>query len=219
MPRPRKPRVPTGIKKQCTTCKVEFDKCDMVRTRCYECHNLDIIARQRLAKLALLEAAGGACELCGRTEEFILGFYPKEEGRRTHEVRISHQHYSLEPNEKVLAEIERCDLLCRNCAAEQCTKGNNPLKNEAVYYAGGCCTLCGYDTCVGALEFHHMDPTGKNFEIANRKAKNLIEIMDELDKCVLVCSNCHCLQHFRERNEKYHEQYKQIELMRTAFNE
>lgn len=217
MPRPRKPRVPTGILKKCRDCKVEFDTSDMVRTRCYECHNLDIIARQRLAKLALLEAAGGCCESCGRTEEFILGFYPKEEGRRKHEVRVSHQNYSLQPSEKVLEEIARCHLLCRNCAAERMTTNPSALKVEAVRYGGGCCQLCGYGECVGALEFHHMDPVGKSYEIGRVSVNNLSLIMDELDKCVLVCSNCHCLQHFRERNERYHEQYQKMELTREAF--
>ena len=55
---------------------------------------------------------------------------------------------------------------------------------------GGKCIRCGYNTCIKALEFHHIDPSKKDFTISNDHFK-LIEAMQESQKCILICSNCH----------------------------
>lgn len=55
-----------------------------------------------------------------------------------------------------------------------------------------------YDKCDQALEFHHIDPNLKDFSIAHVKlTKFSAKIMNELDKCVLLCSNCHREEHAR----------------------
>lgn len=55
---------------------------------------------------------------------------------------------------------------------------------------GGRCIRCGYDKCIKALEFHHLDPTQKDFTISNDHFK-LEEAVKESKKCILICSNCH----------------------------
>ena len=67
-------------------------------------------------------------------------------------------------------------------------------KQKAVEYKGGKCQICGYDKCVKALVFHHVDPSIKDFGIAN-VSKSFENIKTELDKCVLLCSNCHIEVH------------------------
>ncbi len=62
-------------------------------------------------------------------------------------------------------------------------------KVKAVEYKGGQCIGCGYNKCLEALEFHHLDPSAKEFEISDRRSWEALTI--ELDKCVLVCANCH----------------------------
>jgi hypothetical protein len=64
------------------------------------------------------------------------------------------------------------------------------IMEEAVAYMGGKCCLCPYDRCVEALEFHHVDPEEKGFNIAD-KVTSFEAIKLELDKCELVCANCH----------------------------
>lgn len=62
----------------------------------------------------------------------------------------------------------------------------------AIAYKGGKCQVCGYDKCVGALEFHHIDPTQKDFGIsAKGYTRSWDKNRQELDKCILVCANCH----------------------------
>lgn len=55
---------------------------------------------------------------------------------------------------------------------------------------GGKCERCGYDTCIKALEFHHLDPSQKDFTISNDHFK-LKEAVEESKKCILICANCH----------------------------
>ena len=57
--------------------------------------------------------------------------------------------------------------------------------------AGGCCSICGYDSCIVNLHFHHVDPNEKAFILSSNTTKALDTYRDELDKRVLVCANCH----------------------------
>ena len=40
------------------------------------------------------------------------------------------------------------------------------MKKEAVKRFGGKCCICGYDKCLRALEFHHLDPLKKDFSLS-----------------------------------------------------
>jgi hypothetical protein len=65
------------------------------------------------------------------------------------------------------------------------------MKLKAVEYLGGKCSRCGYNRCVRALSFHHRDPKQKCFGIANSSTKSWEIVKTELDKCDLMCMNCH----------------------------
>jgi len=65
------------------------------------------------------------------------------------------------------------------------------LKDWAVRYKGGKCSLCQYGKCLRALEFHHLDPGEKDFDVSSRLGTSPEVLRRELDKCILVCSNCH----------------------------
>lgn len=58
---------------------------------------------------------------------------------------------------------------------------------------GGRCEICGYDKNIASLEFHHKDPTQKEFKLDARKLANTKweNILIEAKKCQLLCSNCH----------------------------
>jgi len=70
------------------------------------------------------------------------------------------------------------------------------LRKQAVDYGGGKCKLCGYKKCQRALSFHHLDPTKKDFGLSARGlTRSWDKIKIELDKCILVCANCHMKIH------------------------
>lgn len=55
---------------------------------------------------------------------------------------------------------------------------------------GGKCEKCGYNRYLGALDFHHLNPSQKDFTVGNRDFK-LKECIEETKKCIMLCSNCH----------------------------
>lgn len=66
------------------------------------------------------------------------------------------------------------------------------LKQKAVDYKGGKCARCGYNKYIGALEFHHTDPKQKDFSVGSGGHTRAWEkVKEELDKCILLCANCH----------------------------
>jgi 5-methylcytosine-specific restriction endonuclease McrA len=72
------------------------------------------------------------------------------------------------------------------------TKRRRKLREMAKEYKGGKCMICGYSKYKGALDFHHLDPSKKNFGISVRGlTRSWDKIKAELDKCILVCANCH----------------------------
>lgn len=70
-------------------------------------------------------------------------------------------------------------------------------KYEAVLARGGKCERCGYDKNIAALDFHHTNPDEKEFQIDMRHFSNhsLEKLQAELDKCILLCANCHREEH------------------------
>jgi predicted HNH restriction endonuclease len=59
---------------------------------------------------------------------------------------------------------------------------------------GGACRLCGFAKYAGALQFHHLDPTTKAFQLGGRGLTRSIEsLRREARKCVLLCANCHAM--------------------------
>lgn len=70
------------------------------------------------------------------------------------------------------------------------------IRDECLAYLGGKCCRCGYDKCSAALEFHHRDPQQKDPNWKRMRYLRLASIRDELDKCDLLCSNCHREQHW-----------------------
>jgi len=68
------------------------------------------------------------------------------------------------------------------------------VKKELIKYKGEVCMLCGYNKCLEALHFHHINPFEKSFNISE-KATFSQEVREELDKCVLLCANCHIEVH------------------------
>lgn len=81
---------------------------------------------------------------------------------------------------------------CTKCRSEAVQKRRAKTKELAVQYKGGKCQICGYSRYLGALEFHHLDPTRKDFGIGEKGyTRSFDSVKEELDKCICVCSNCH----------------------------
>jgi len=106
--------------------------------------------------------------------------------------RECHRQASAKYQKKIknLPEYRKFSTYLRNRRRE--------FKQKCIEYKGGKCSICGYNRCNAALDFHHINPTkedfkiGKGYHILNDKRKK------ELDKCILICANCHRELHFYE---------------------
>lgn len=80
---------------------------------------------------------------------------------------------------------------CKRCRTRSVAKKRKNLKIKAVEYLGGKCTNCGYSRSINALEFHHITDD-KSFTIsAEGYTRGWARLKLEIDKCTLLCANCH----------------------------
>lgn len=106
------------------------------------------------------------------------------------------------------------DTICKVCAGTQ-TKESVDLKRQveltkkrvrenkvkAIRYCGGVCNSCGkgHDgTNAVIFDFHHLNPKDKKMKPTKALKMSWENIKKEIDKCVLLCSNCHRLEHQQE---------------------
>jgi hypothetical protein len=74
-------------------------------------------------------------------------------------------------------------------------------KAAAIELLGGKCTKCGWNGNQAALQFHHL--RGKDFMIGSVANKSWDSIKAEVQKCVLLCANCHMIEHSTKNDEKF----------------
>jgi 5-methylcytosine-specific restriction endonuclease McrA len=75
---------------------------------------------------------------------------------------------------------------------EAVKKRRRKLRELARTSKGNKCALCGYSRCQRALSFHHIDPSKKEFALsAKGLTRSWEKIEKEIEKCILVCANCH----------------------------
>lgn len=83
---------------------------------------------------------------------------------------------------------------CRLCRVEAITTKRRALKQRLADHLGGSCSDCGYNRCIEALHFHHVD--GKDATISSMiGAYQAKAVWKEVERCVLLCANCHAERH------------------------
>jgi len=98
-------------------------------------------------------------------------------------------YYPKKSNNKVTS-------YCKECHTSYTIQRRRDIKLRAIEYKGGKCQVCGYDRYPGALQFHHLDPNEKDFHMSQRgHSRSWERVKTELDKCVMVCANCHAEIH------------------------
>jgi len=87
---------------------------------------------------------------------------------------------------------------CKSCHGKEVLRKYKETKEKAIAMYGGRCVNCNYNR-VPALEFHHIDGgLLKDPEFSGKFGWAWSRLLIELEKCVLVCSNCHKLLHAGE---------------------
>ena len=159
-------------------------------------------------------------DICDRTWDIVVGELSKCDLLCSNchmEYHFPQRDFNLN-NEDGTRNCPRCDtkfepccgnqiFCCKNCSTSyQSTYHRILLKARAALYKGGKCEACGYSKCQAALAFHHRDKTQKEFNISSRRnASEWSDILIELDKCDLLCFNCHAETHWDEEAHKIAE--------------
>lgn len=176
-------------------------------------HHISVVQRRndRIRKERMhtvIQLNGGACRCCGYDiSTSALEFHHRDPSKKLFTINTDVMGRKWQT---ILDEVAKCELLCANCHREHhsvpidinkkysnanvrdVAKLRHSRMNFIIAMKGGACMSCGYARCRDALEFHHRDPVSKTFDLnmANMtKAKLLIEA--ELEKCDLLCANCH----------------------------
>ena len=109
--------------------------------------------------------------------------------------------------------IKTSRRFCYECLPESTVKMSSRNEYHNLWYKyvvskiieryGDSCKICGYNKCFDALDFHHLDKNSKEHSpaIMIHSSYDLNEIFKELDKCILVCSNCHREIHSNDKEE------------------
>lgn len=93
-------------------------------------------------------------------------------------------------------------IQCKSCIKERHNTHLLKNKERAISYLGGKCYICGYNKSRYALEFHHKDQNEKEYQISILLKKSWNEILPELKKCELVCTNCHKDIHYKNNSSE-----------------
>lgn len=149
------------------------------------------------------------CVVCGKDFEAIKStkkYCSKDCEKEMRRIRYAERKDNQIKSNKVNMASKEC-LICgaiftpksaaanqRSCCYDCMPEGTQLRRGDFLakikLKRGGKCERCGYNRCIKALEFHHLDPTQKDFTISNDHFK-LKDAIEESKKCILVCANCH----------------------------
>jgi hypothetical protein len=89
-------------------------------------------------------------------------------------------------------------------------------KKEFIQYFGGKCSICAYGDCLAALEFHHLNPEEKEFNLAKVAISedSWDKCVEEASKCILVCNRCHREIHNLPRENEYEKVLNENKLQK-----
>lgn len=155
--------------------------------------------RRRRRKSELIAARGGRCLDCGYSGSLaVFEFHHRDPSTKS--FALSEFRGALEYLQR---EAEKCDLLCANChrirhaALESASRDpvvahRRRRKLSAVTYMGSTCYACDRDGPPALFEFHHWNADEKDFAISDAGVpRRWTKIVAELEKCVMLCANCH----------------------------
>lgn len=104
-----------------------------------------------------------------------------------------------------IAKVGRYGTTCAECFRKASKKRGKQTRAERRKFTQGIklkrgCAICGYNENAVALTFHHTDPTTKKFNVSRASESGSMEkVLAEIEKCVVLCANCHLVLHHKEK--------------------
>jgi hypothetical protein len=165
-------------------------------------------------KVRAINESGGKCVNCGEDRPWVLQFHHTNPSDK----EISVHKLSACAWSRIEKEIKKCILVCESCHREIHAAINpkiRSIKNKVIalsFKQQFSCEKCGYNKCNKSLDFHHAGD--KKQELADivirSKWRNVQDIEDdiiiELNKCSVLCANCHRTEHTNVEEFLFFEQ-------------
>lgn len=108
-----------------------------------------------------------------------------------------YSEYTKDKNKK--AGLRSCCKVCDRSIKAESYEGR---KWECFNYKGCKCEICGVIENADFYDFHHRVPEDKCFDVTASLMKKWELIRAEIDKCLMLCPNCHRKEHIRMRDDK-----------------
>lgn len=196
-------------KKICNRCKNEFDKFPIIdgkkrylhqRRYCLTCvplgkhHSKKVKSCKKCHKIFEENLTINGKNQCLRSRKFCLDCSPFGTNNRRDISKPQIDYFTpricKRCNKEYLYDRKKGHRksFCNSCK-KICYDIQRKVK--AVQYKGGHCVFCGYNNCMRSLAFHHINPSQKSFQIGAAYNFSWDRMKNELDKCILVCNNCH----------------------------
>lgn len=147
------------------TREKELSKCVLLCANCHRIRHLNIRNEKKKTNIAL--SGEVVCFSCGGKFD-ITHFYTRGNKKHTE---------------------------CKTCFNARCLKIKKDNKIMAAQTFGNICYDCKEHYPLEIFDFHHLDPKTKDFNWSYLKARRQSDIIKELEKCVMLCTNCHRLRH------------------------
>jgi hypothetical protein len=162
-------------------------------------------------KIKAINYLGGKCVDCKCCDVRVLEFHHTNESKESRLSKIMQQSWNI-----IKKEVDKCVILCRRCHSIKHKSSENisdkKSRNNKIillkFINKNNCEECNWEGHSCALEFHHRDPNEKEFMLSkirsNLSLQDLeIQIINEINKCQLLCANCHQLKHISSNFDLY----------------
>ncbi len=137
--------------------------------------------RRLLRKHGLKTVGRSGVYMCSRCGETDSGeFYPSQRGR------------------------------CKTCHNQDVGARFRSRRRWALSLFGNKCSRCGYDRCVDALHFHHLDSAKKDPNFRSMRSWSKERIKKEVENCIVLCANCHAEEHSVSTSLVYKERERSV---------
>lgn len=136
------------------------------------------------------------CKFCIKLSHSTRNGYETEKTRfcsfcKEHKMKTNFHIKKYIDNKKIYHSY------CKKCFSKYCNNRWVKKKLKAIEYKGGKCLDCKQQYPYQVYDFHHLDPNKKEFNWDKLRLRSFEHIKKELEKCVLLCSNCHRIRHIK----------------------
>jgi hypothetical protein len=137
------------------------------------------------------------CLRCGENAPACLHLHHRN--RADKKRNIAFYVFTASSLEKFIHELNKCELPFHRRLRNRIRQLETTLWFFRYKYTLQC-QNCGIDH-PGCLQFHHRDRREKEAEVSNLRQASIKQLLREIDKCDVLCANCHAKLHWNEHYE------------------